>query len=87
MKGDRIEIVVDSGSGVLKYEIEATRAGRRLEISTSRGVIEVTEVTRTGTPVRSGRFMADRVVAMVEHPASPPPRRGRVPHRNQTTLV
>jgi hypothetical protein len=87
MKGDRIEIVVDSGSGVLTYEIEATRAGRRVEVSTSRSVIEVTEVTRTGAPVRSGRFMADRVVALVEHPASPPPRRGRTQPRDQTTLV
>jgi hypothetical protein len=87
MRGDRVEIVVDSGSGTLKYEIEATRAGRRIEISTSRGVIEVAEVTRNGTPVRSGRFMADRVVALVEHPAPPPQQRGRRVSRNQTTLV
>ena len=33
-----------------------------------RGVVEVTEVTRTGTPVRTARFMANRVVAIVEHP-------------------
>src|SRR5438445_4974151 len=29
MRGDSVEIVVDSGNGVLKYEIEATKAGRR----------------------------------------------------------
>jgi hypothetical protein len=87
MRGDRVEIVVDSGSGVLKYEIEATRAGRRVEVSTSRGVIEVTEVTRTGVPVRSGRFMADRVVALVEHPAPPTPRHGRRPGRAQSSLI
>jgi hypothetical protein len=29
----------------------------------------VTEVTRSGTPVRTGRFMANRLVALVEHPA------------------
>ena len=69
MKGDRVEVVVDSGNGVLKYEIEASKAGRRVEVSTSRGVTEVTEVTRTGTPVRTGRFMAARVIALVEHPA------------------
>jgi len=28
------------------------------------------EVTRTGEPVRTARFMASRVVALVEHPAS-----------------
>lgn len=87
MRGDRVEIVVDSGAGVLKYEIEATKAGRRVEVSTSRGVIEVTEVTRNGEAVRTGRFMADRVVALVEHPAPPPPRRGRRQHKNQATLV
>jgi hypothetical protein len=33
----------------------------------------VTEVTRGGTPVRTARFMANRVIAMVEHPASQEP--------------
>ena len=69
MRGDRVEIVVDSGDGALTYEIEASKAGRRIEVSTSRGVIEVSEVTRNGTPVRTGRFMAARVIALVEHPA------------------
>ena len=87
MKGDSVEVVVDSGAGVLTYEIEATRAGRRIEVSTSRGVIEVTEVTRSGTPVRSGRFMADRVVALVEHPAPPVASRGRRPGKNQARLL
>jgi hypothetical protein len=48
----------------------ATRAGRRVEISQGRGVIEVTEVTRGGTPVRTARFMASRVITLVEHPAA-----------------
>jgi hypothetical protein len=70
MKGDRVEILVDSGSGtVQRFELVASRAGRRIEVSTGRGVVEVSEVTRGGTPIRSGRFMASRVVAIVEHPA------------------
>jgi hypothetical protein len=69
MKGDRVEVTVDIGTGVQTYEIEASKAGRRVEVSTSRGVVEVTELTRTGQVVRTGRFMADRVVALVEHPA------------------
>ena len=70
MKGDRVEVLVDTGTGgVERFEIVATRAGRRLEVTTARGVVEVAEVTRTGRPVRSGRFMATRVVALVEHPA------------------
>ena len=87
MKGERVEIVVDSGNGTLKYEIEATKAGRRVEVTTGRGIVEVTEVTRAGTPVRTGRFMADRVVALVEHPAPPAPTsRRRAPGRNQASL-
>ena len=69
MKGDRVEAVVDTGQGVQTFEIVARRAGRRIEITTARGVVEVTEVTRTGKPVRTGRFMASRLVALVEHPA------------------
>jgi hypothetical protein len=34
--------------------------------------VEVTEVTRGGTPVRTARFMASRVLALVEHPAARP---------------
>ena len=70
MKGDSVEVLVDvGGGGVQRFEIAATRAGRRVEVSTARGTVEVTEVTRTGQPVRSGRFMVSRVVAVVEHPA------------------
>ena len=69
MKGDRVEIVIDSGDGATRtYEIVATRAGRRVEVTTGRGIVEVSEVTRTGTAVRTARFMASRVVAVVEHP-------------------
>ncbi len=64
-----MEIVVDTGDGTRVYDVTATRAGRRVEVSTGRGVVEVAEVTRSGTPVRSARFMATRVIALVEHPA------------------
>jgi hypothetical protein len=89
MKGDRVEIVVDTGNGVRTYEIEATKAGRRVEVSTARGVVEVSEVTRTGQSVRAGRFMAARVVAMVEHPAEATPERGRRRRapKDQTALL
>ena len=70
MKGDRVEIVVAADDGSRVYEIAATRAGRRVEVTTGRGIVEVTEVTRTGEPVRTARFMASRVLALVEHPAN-----------------
>ena len=69
VKGDRVEVVVDIGDGTKTYDIAATKAGRRVEISNVRGTIEVSEVTRTGVIVRSGRFMNSRVVAVIEHPA------------------
>ena len=77
MKGDRVEIVIDAGGAIRNYEVTATRAGRRVEVVTRRGVVEVTELTRGGTPVRTARFMASRVLALVEHPADRRPgRRG-----------
>lgn len=65
-------MVVDTGNGTQTFEITATRAGRRVDISVARGVIEVTELTRGGTPIRTGRFMASRIIALVEHPALEP---------------
>jgi hypothetical protein len=69
VKGDRVEVLVDIGNGVRAFELEATRAGRRLEVSLSRGTVEIVEVTRSGNPVRTARFMTSRVVALVEYPA------------------
>jgi hypothetical protein len=43
-----------------------------VEVSYGRGVVEVTEVTRGGTPVRTARFMSARVIALIEHPANEP---------------
>ena len=69
MKGDKVEIVVEAGGSTKTYEVTATRAGRRVEVDTRRGVVEVTEVTRGGAVVRTARFMANRILALVEHPA------------------
>lgn len=88
MRGDRVEVVVDVGDGTKTYEITATKAGRRVEVSNVRGTFEVSEVTRTGVIVRSGRFMATRVVALIEHPAedeTAPKRTKRA--KNQTSLL
>lgn len=89
MKGDRVEVVVDTGDGSATFEFEATRAGRRLEVSTVRGVVEVSEVTRTGQAVRTARFMATRVIALVEHPSEDEsvPRRGRKVPEDQASLL
>ncbi|MET9513972.1 hypothetical protein [Streptomyces sp. NPDC002994] len=68
MKGDRVEIVVDAGDTTRTYEVVASRAGRRVETAVRRGVVEVSEVTRSGSVVRTARFMATRVLALVEQP-------------------
>jgi hypothetical protein len=68
-KGDFVEVLVDSGGGSSReYRIEATRAGRTVEVRSSRTTVEVRELTRTGGVVRTARFIAPRVLAVVEHP-------------------
>ncbi|MEA2460428.1 MAG: hypothetical protein QOH90_605 [Actinomycetota bacterium] len=89
MRGDRVEVVVDTGDGTKTFDIIATKAGRRVEVSNSRGVVEVSEMTRSGNVVRSGRFMATRVVAIVEYPAEDETKssgRKRAPD-NQSSLL
>ena len=68
MRGDRVEVVVDVGDGVKTFDIVASKAGRRVEVTVGRTTVEVVELTRTGHPVRTARFLASRVVAIVEHP-------------------
>jgi hypothetical protein len=77
---------VDIGEGTKTYEIVATKAGRRVEISNVRGTVEVSEVTRNGEVVRTGRFMATRVVALIEHPAEDE-RTTRTASRDQASLL
>ena len=68
-KGDFVEVLVDAGGGTAKeYEVRATRAGRRVEVKTSRSTVEISELTRNGGVVRTAKFMAPRVLAVVEHP-------------------
>jgi len=69
VKGDQVEVVVDAGDVTKTYYVTASRAGRRVEVISRRAMIEVSEVTRGGVAVRTARFMASRVIALVEHPA------------------
>ena len=65
-----MEIVIDAGGEVRGLRDRGHPNGRRVEIETGRGIVTVSEVTRSGTPVRTTRFMASRILALVEHPAA-----------------
>jgi hypothetical protein len=81
-KGDFVEVLVDAGSGAAReYTVEATRAGRTVEVRSSRTTVEVRELTRTGGVVRTARFIAPRVLAVVEHPSRD---KGREPRKPAT---
>ena len=91
MRGDRVEVLVDvGGDGVRTFEIVATKDGRRVEVATARGHVRVTEVTRSGQEVRAAEFIAARVIAIVEHPASEeaerPVRKRKAPPKDQAAL-
>ena len=86
VKGDRVQVVIDAGDRTREFEVSARRAGRRVETRSNRGVVEVTEVTRTGQPVRTARFMANRVIALVERPVGDPPSSDPVPARTGPNL-
>lgn len=68
MKGDRVLVIVDVGGGATReFETIANAQGRRVEVATARGgMIEVSVMTRTNKFVRTNRFMASRVVALIE---------------------
>lgn len=68
-KGDLIEVLVDAGGGTAKeYQVRASRAGRKVEAKVSRTTVEVNELTRNNKVVRTARFLAPRVLAVVERP-------------------
>jgi hypothetical protein len=70
-KGDKVVVLVDAGgSEAREFVLEADKAGRRVEVHQGRGdertFIIVELVTRNGRPVLAWRFMATRVVALIE---------------------
>ena len=76
MKGDRVEAWATRARAPDARQRGARAPGAvRIEVITNARV-EAREVTRTGVPVRTGRFMTSRLIALVEHPAGDA--RGRV---------
>ena len=68
MKGDRVRVIIDIGTGSTEFVVEADKAGRKVEVVETRGgrMIEVRLLTRTDVVVKTDRYMASRVIAMVE---------------------
>jgi hypothetical protein len=67
MVGDRVTILVDTGPSIESFVVEASRAGRTVEVVPPRqGMIVVRELSRGGQEIRASRFMASRVVALIE---------------------
>ncbi|MBO0703294.1 MAG: hypothetical protein J2P38_10205 [Candidatus Dormibacteraeota bacterium] len=74
-RGDRVLVVMDVGAGqTQEFSVAATQAGRRVEVNTGSRQTTVSEVTRTGRPVRSAWFLTSRVVALIELPREAPRR-------------
>ena len=65
MKGDRVLVLVDTGGAVREFVVEADCAGRSVEVKQTRAMVEVSVLGRTGTTIKTDRFMASRVVALV----------------------
>ena len=55
MLGDRVEVLIDVGGAVQTFDIVATKAGRRVEVSTGRGRVEV----GPRVPHEPGEFLRD----------------------------
>ncbi|MFD3947238.1 hypothetical protein [Streptomyces sp. NPDC058579] len=60
MKGHRVETAMDARDTTWTYEVVASKTNRRVETAVRRGVLEVSEVTRTGAVVRTAPFMASQ---------------------------
>ena len=68
MRGDRVEVVVDTGQGVQTFDIVATKNGRRVEVTTARGVVEVAQRAGFGDDERMRRaFMRHLGVSPSEY--------------------
>ena len=71
-KGDTVTILMDVGAGACReFTVTATKNGRTLSVDVKRGMVEVSEIAATltrgsGDVVRTDRFMASRVVALIE---------------------
>ena len=82
MRGDRVEIVIDAGSGTTRtYDVVATRAGRKVNVTHGRGVVEVARspaaaarcAPRGSSPTASSRSSSTRPPTTRWPTRSPPP--------------
>ena len=68
-KGDKVNVVVDVGSGqTLERSFVADAAGREVAFTRGRDTVTVEVRGRAGTAVRTAEFRADRVILIEEVP-------------------
>ena len=69
-RGDRVEVIVDVGGASRSFFVEANAGGRKVEIhegrAGERGMVLVELQARTGKVIKTDRYMATRVIAMIE---------------------
>jgi hypothetical protein len=74
-RGDFVSVIVDAGAGTVKeFDVEATKKGRRVEVTEKRLTTEVAEIDQGGNTVRTCRFRNDRIVALIEHKVEDAPK-------------
>jgi hypothetical protein len=75
-KGDSISVTYRTGTGVITHTTIATKGGRTVdyEFVKDGGVpwLVVTEKTRSGTEIRTNRYVATEVVAVTSEPEDEP---------------
>jgi hypothetical protein len=73
MRGDSVVVYVDTGAAEAReFVITASKNGREVEVKNVRNMIEVSEVMHTGKVVKTDRFMAARVIALIENRSEEP---------------
>ncbi len=83
-RGDRVEVIVDLGGSTRSFLVEADANGRRIEVKEGsrgeRGMVLVELQARSDRVIKTDRFMAARVIAIIETKVEEP-EEGRKPAR------
>jgi hypothetical protein len=72
-RGDKVVVYVDTGATEAReFTVTASRNGRTVEVKSARAMIEVSEMDKNGNVCHTARFMASRVIALIEERTEEP---------------